>query len=472
MKKTLQRWLVSLTLAALLVGTVAPAAAFAQDDAPPAEKYTLISASCRDGACAVVLDQDGQALTVAPIPGFPLTWPMESPETAAASVELSDKLVLNLPFGQFQILEGDFLLLLDENNRLERLNGSAQTVIPTFAMSDQVRIRGPFSASFGYDYGSALTEIDAPLLPDSQYAFLRLGAGMDIDLGGQIAAATQGITVTIPSGNNFTLVIDPVEPLVYLDGEFIVRTGLPVDLVADMANVQLPDLPILGDLTLPLRSPVGVSTLVSARPEANFLEVRGGLEVDGGIAQRVLNFEGKPLELTGVARIDNDGVHFSTGANSSLLAATPLADGAQAAVTVTNPLAEAPAWWDESLTWMDEAGAGMADAIKSGWAATGETAGSAVGSAAGAVVTGAQAAAEGAGAAAGAVAGGAQAAAEGAGAAAAAVAAGAQGVTAPLVQGAADAAGAALENSAAAAARAAAVAEQALCAWTPFCGDE
>jgi hypothetical protein len=154
---------------------------------------------------------------------------MESPETAAASVELSDKLVLNLPFGQFQILEGDFLLLLDENNQLERLNGSAQTVIPTFAMSDQVRIRGPFSASFGYDYGSALTEIDAPLLPDSQYAFLRLGAGMDIDLGGQIAAATQGITVTIPSGNNFTLVIDPVEPLVYLDGEFIVRTGLPVD---------------------------------------------------------------------------------------------------------------------------------------------------------------------------------------------------------------------------------------------------
>jgi hypothetical protein len=454
MKKTLQRWLVSFTLAALLLATVAPVAAFAQDAPAPAEKYTLISASCRDGACAVVLDQDGQALTVAPIPGFPLTWPLEAPETAAASVELSDKLVINLPFGQFQILEGDFLLLLDENNRLERLNGSAQTVIPTFAMSDQVRIRGPFSASFGYDYGSALTEIDAPLLPDSQYAFLRLGAGMDIDLGGQIAAATQGITVTIPSGNHLTLVIDPVEPLVYLDGEFIVRTGLPVDMVADMANVQLPDLPILGDLTLPLRSPVGVSTLLSSRPEANFLEVRGGLEVGGGIAQRVLNFEGKPLELTGVARVDNDGVHFSTGANSALLAATPLADGAQAAVTVPNPVAEAPTWWDESLAWMDEAGAGMVDAIEAGWAATGETAGSAVGSAAGAVVTGAQAAAEGAGA------------------AAAVVAEGAQGVTAPLVQGAADAAGAALENSAAAAARAAAVAEQALCAWTPFCGGE
>jgi hypothetical protein len=470
MKKTLQRWLVSFTLAALLLATVAPVAAFAQDAPAPAEKYTLISASCRDGACAVVLDQDGQALTVAPIPGFPLTWPLEAPETAAASVELSDKLVINLPFGQFQILEGDFLLLLDENNRLERLNGSAQTVIPTFAMSDQVRIRGPFSASFGYDYGSALTEIDAPLLPDSQYAFLRLGAGMDIDLGGQIAAATQGITVTIPSGNHLTLVIDPVEPLVYLDGEFIVRTGLPVDMVADMANVQLPDLPILGDLTLPLRSPVGVSTLVSARPEANFLEVRGGLEVGGGIAQRVLNFEGKPLELTGVARVDNDGVHFSTGANSSLLAATPLADGAQAAVTVPNPVAEAPArggtslwpgWTRPVQGWPTPSSPGGLPPVKP--PAAPSAARLARSSPArrpprkGPVQPLAQWPA---------------ARRQGAGAAAAAVAAGAQGVTAPLVQGAADAAGAALENSAAAAARAAAVAEQALCAWTPFCGDE
>ena len=129
--KTLQRLLVSITLAATVLATVAPVAAYAQDTTTPPEKYTLISASCHDGACAVVLDQDGQALTVAPIEGHPLTWPLESPEKSAASVELGESLVLNLPFGQFQIVEGDFLLLLDENNRLERLHGSAQTVSPT-----------------------------------------------------------------------------------------------------------------------------------------------------------------------------------------------------------------------------------------------------------------------------------------------------------------------------------------------------
>ena len=99
------------------------------------------------------------------------------------------------------------------------------------------------------------------------------------------------------------MVIDPLEPLVYLDGQMIVRSGLPVDMVADMANVELPDVPFLGDLTLPLRTPVGVSVLLSPRSEANFLEVRGGLEVDGGIAQRVLKFEGKPLDVNGVARL-------------------------------------------------------------------------------------------------------------------------------------------------------------------------
>ncbi len=453
--KTLQRLLVSITLAATLLATIAPAA-LAQDDAPP-EKYTLISASCHDGACAVVLDQDGQALTVAPIEGHPLTWPLESPEASAASVELGDSLVLNLPFGQFQIVEGDFLLLLDENNRLERLNGSAQTVIPTFAMSDQVRIRGPFSASFGYDYGSELTEVDAPLLPDSKYMYLRLGSGLDIDVGEEVAADAEGLTVSIPTGNNATIVFDPAEPLVYLDGEFVVRSGLPLDMVADMANVELPDVPLLGDLTLPLRTPIGVSTLLSARPEANFVELRGGLEVDGGIAQRVLKFEGKPLEVSGVARIDSEGVHFTSGANSSLLAATPLAEGAQITVTMPNPVADAPEWWDESLTWMGGASAGMADAIKEGWVATGEAAG--VAGAVTGAVTGAVA--EGAGAAASAAAGGAQAVAEGAGAAAA-----------PLLQGATDAAGAALETSAAAAARATTAAQQALCAWTSFCGDE
>jgi hypothetical protein len=375
---------------------------------------------------------------------------LESPEASAASVELGDSLVLKLPFGQFQIVEGDFLLLLDENNRLERLNGSAQTVIPTLAMSDQVRIRGPFSASFGYDYGSALTEVDAPLLPDSKYMYLRLGSGLDIDVGAEVAADTEGLTVSIPTGNNATIVFDPAEPLVYLDGEFIVRSGLPLDMVADMANVELPDVPLLGDLTLPLRTPIGVSTLLSARPEANFVEVRGGLEVDGGIAQRVLKFEGKPLEVNGVVRIDSEGVHFTSGANSSLLAATPLAEGAQVAVTMSNPVADAPEWWDNSLTWMGGASTGMVDAIKEGWAATGDVAG-----AAGAVT--------------GAVAGGAvQAAAEGAGTAAAA----AQGAAAPLLQGATDVAGAALENSAAVAAAAAAGAQQALCAWTSFCDDE
>jgi hypothetical protein len=471
--KTLQRLLVSITLAATLLATVAPVAAFAQDDAPP-EKYTLISASCHDGACAVVLDQDGQALTVAPIEGHPLTWPLESPETSAASVELGDRLVLNLPFGQFQIVEGDFLLLLDEDNRLERLNGSAQTVIPTFAMSDQVRIRGPFSASFGYDYGTALTEVDAPLLPDSKYIYLRLGSGLDIDVGAEVAAETEGLTVSIPTGNNATIVIDPLEPLLYLDGQFIVRSGLPVDMVADMANVELPDVPFLGDLTLPLRTPIGVSTLLSARPEANFVEVRGGLEVDGGIAQRVLKFEGKPLAVNGVARIDSEGVHFTSDANSSLLAATPLAEGAQVAVTVPNPVADAPVWWDQSLTWMNEAGAGMADAIQEGWSATGAVASDAAGA-----VTGAVTAAEEAGGAVGAVAGGVQAAAEGAGAVASAATegakaavTGAQGATAPLLQGATDAASAALENSAAAAASATAAAQQALCAWTGICGDE
>lgn len=468
MRKMLQRLLIVLTL---IVTVLAPVSVFAQSDAP-AEKYTLISASCHDGACAVVLDQDGQALTVAPIPGYPLTWPLESPEASAASVELSDRLELNLPFGQFQILEGDFLLLLDENNRLERLHGTAQTVIPTFAMSDQVRIRGPFAASFGYDYGSALTEINAPLLPDAKYIFLSLGSGLDIDVGAEITAtaesAAQNLTVSIPTGNSATIVIDPLEPLIFLDGEFVVRTGLPVDMVADMANVQLPDVPLLGDLTLPLRTPLGVSTLLSPRAEANFLELRGGLEVDGGIAQRVLKFDGKPLEVNGVARIDSEGIHFASGANSSLLASTPLAGGANVAVSAPNPMAEAPAWWDNSRAWLDEAGAGMAEAITEGWTATGAAATGVIGSAAGAVAGGAEAAAAGAGAAAAAVTGGAQAAAEGAGAAAAGV----QSATAPLLQGATDAASAALENSAAAATRAAAAAQQAVCAWTPFCDNE
>ena len=339
-----RRWLVSIGLVATLLAGLAPMAAFAQDSTPAVmEKYTLISASCHDGACAVVLDQDGQALTVAPIEGHPLTFPLESPEKSAASVELGDRMVLNLPFGQFQILEGDFLLLLDENNHVQRLHGAAQTVIPTFAMSDQVSIRGPFAASFGYDYGSAIADVDAPLLPDSKYIYLRVGSGLDIDIGADAMAASEGLNVSIPTGNNATLIIDPLEPLVFLDGEFVVRTGLPIDAVAVMANVTLPDVPMLGDLTLPLRSPVGFSVLASPRAEANFAELRGGLAIDGGLVERVLKLEGNPLNLNGVVRIDNTGLHFESGATSSLLTCLPLDLTSEVAVTVPTPAVESPA---------------------------------------------------------------------------------------------------------------------------------
>lgn len=335
----------SLGLAASLLAQPALAAGETPGQDNPA--YTSYGLECKDGSCKLAFDLGELNLSTAVSKDSPLKFDIPQDKVAflpgGAGVEISDKLAINLPFGNIQITDGDFNLRLDENGKLERFHGTGKTIVPTFNLNNNVQIAGPFSAEFGYDFGSTLGDLSPLLDPAQRYLFLRLGSGFQISATVPGAdGKLQSVSFAVPQGGGATLVVDPLSPLIYFDGNMSVLQTADLGFVSSLLAANNVHVPMLSGIALPTRTKMNVAMLISGDMQRNFLQLGGGLSVDGGALARLFNVRGEPLAIDGTLRVDGGGLKINGMARSSVMPDKLLDTGAAVELFVPFTLGKLP----------------------------------------------------------------------------------------------------------------------------------
>ncbi|MEJ5249330.1 MAG: hypothetical protein WHS90_16255 [Caldilinea sp.] len=308
------RCILILGLLVSLIGNLFPVAAFAQDVASSTGRAELsvYGVRCKDSQCFLTVNASGLRAEVAVPAANPLRFDL--PVSAlgglsGARVEISDQLTLSLPVGVLQMRNSDFLIGVDATGKVQRLRGKAETVLPSLTLPNNLRIGGAFAAEFGYDYGAELDAAGRLLNAEDRYFYMRLGEGLTLDatLLDESGAATP-ITLGLPEGESTTIIVDPENQLLYLDGRFNVAQAVRLALVATTLGIDAGQLPMLTGVALPLRSTVGVAALFSHDPERNFVQLNTDLSIEGGPLAELLRLQEAPLALDSTVRIDRRGL--------------------------------------------------------------------------------------------------------------------------------------------------------------------
>ena len=103
---------------------------------------------------------------------------------------------------------------------LQNFEGSVRLPIPALGFMQGVTVSDPVYAAVGYDLGSRLTNIDAPIEADRKYLYFTFSAGFEAKVG--------DLTVSAAKNQSVTMTLDPSDP------SFFVRASLgglmgPVD---------------------------------------------------------------------------------------------------------------------------------------------------------------------------------------------------------------------------------------------------
>lgn len=291
-----------------------PVAAFAQSDSTPSDRppLSVYGVRCEEGQCLLSVDAAGLQAEVAVPARNPLRFDLPAGNLgflSGAGVEISDQLTLNLPLGAIEIRNGDFLVGVDAEGKVQRLRGKADTVLPALALPNNLRIGGDFAAEFGFEYGEELGAVARLLDPDQRYFYVRLGEGFTLDttLLDENGANTP-ITVAVPQNESATIIVDPENQLLYIDGRFNLSQVLRLALIGSSLGIDVTQLPMLAGVTLPLRSTVGVAALFAREPGRNFVQLNSDLSIEGGPLAQLLQLEDAPLALDSTIRIDSSGV--------------------------------------------------------------------------------------------------------------------------------------------------------------------
>ncbi|HRW46507.1 MAG: hypothetical protein M9936_19070 [Caldilinea sp.] len=301
----------------------------AQSDAPGG--LATYGVTCDAGQCKLTVNTS-IIKTEVPVPATaPIRFDLPVGDTgflSGAGLEISDKIAIRLPVGEIEIRAGEFLVGLNKQGQVDRLRGTATSVVPNLALPNGMKIGGEFAAEFGYEFGSEMGAISHLLEPDQRYLFLRLGEGFTLDttLPGE-AGQQVPLTLSVPQNESTTLVVDPASKVLYVDGRFNLSQVLRLAVVGGLMGIDVGQLPMLSGLALPLRSTVGVAALFSPDRERNFVELNGDIGIEGGPLGRLLQVEGAPLMLDSTVRVDRSGIRLQGVADARLAPATLLESG-------------------------------------------------------------------------------------------------------------------------------------------------
>ena len=248
---------------------------------------------------------------------------------------VTDDVTLTLPAGQLQLADADLVLTLDEAGNVARLRGSAAAPLPTFGLLGDMQLVTPARVDVGYDVGANLSALNAPLDPARHYLFLDFQAGMQLASNG----ATP-MNLATAQGQRATLVVDVVQPLVYVDGLVTLRTDGQLAFIRELVG------PVADAGWLPTELPLAQSTSLHIQGQVGQgiepkLTMGAGYRMDGGMVGRWLQIDATPLLAQGHAVITPAGLLLAGEARSALAPDKLLDTGAQAEVFVPFVAADA-----------------------------------------------------------------------------------------------------------------------------------
>jgi hypothetical protein len=312
---------ITLALIASLIAQPALAAAPRQatDNDPEATSYQI---SCQDGVCTVAFDLGEIDLETVVPKDMPVK--LDLPAGAmpflgkGGGIEIGDSINVTLPMGSIKFQNGDFSVHLDKDGNLDRLNIQSDSVTPNLNLGPNIQLGGPFAAQIGYDYGSTLDGFTTVLNPATRYLFFHLGGGMTLEANVPGSQDGEPVRFTIPEGDRISIVIDPQASLVYIDGQVTLNQLTDLGLALGVLGMAPATLPLLNGVVLPTRTTIGVGMLLSPDMSQNFLQLSGGMGINGGPLGKLLRIEGETLGFDGLLRVDSNGLLLGGVANSSI----------------------------------------------------------------------------------------------------------------------------------------------------------
>jgi hypothetical protein len=327
------RWL--RILLPILLGILLPAQAVMAAAPTPERRLGL---NCEAGVCTAKFDLgvDGNGLAEG-------VW-LSVLQSAVNALPGGDGFVVNddvsvsLPSGRLTLADAELVVTLDEAGQVATLRGSALAPVPTFALLDGLSFVTPARVTVGFDRGDVLALSHLTLDEARRYLFIDAQAGLSV--------ATQGMALDTAAGQRATLVIDPTQPAVYVDGRVTLRTQGAMAFWGEFA----PDASEAG--WLPALLPFANSTTLHAqvgRDVEPIVEVNNRFSVDGGLLGGLagglvgqwLQLDETPFTTEGWAKISPDGLLVAGEARVAVAPTQVLESHAEAELFVPFDGAEA-----------------------------------------------------------------------------------------------------------------------------------
>jgi len=95
-----------------------------------------------------------------------------------------------------------------KGNGLQSFAGVVRLPFPELGFMQGVSVSDPVYAAVGYDIGSALTHVDAPIQPDRKYLYFTFSTGFEAKVG--------GMTVSAANNQSVTMTLDPSDPSFFM----------------------------------------------------------------------------------------------------------------------------------------------------------------------------------------------------------------------------------------------------------------
>jgi hypothetical protein len=241
-------------------------------------------------------------LGMAAQPAQALTHPARPPAQTGNAISIA------LPIGTLELFDAQLQIKQAADKTPESFRGTARVKLPAVGPLANLKLPDLVRADVGLDKGSALTAFGAPLEPDRRYFFLSFGNGLNLSRQIQDdAGVTQTLSLAVPAGERVVLIIDPEEPLLFLQGKFNVTYTGDLAVISQLLQSRGVVVPGLESVKLPGAGTVVISGTLAPGTNKSFIELSASTGIGAGPIGAIIGLQAQPLLLQGGARIDSAG---------------------------------------------------------------------------------------------------------------------------------------------------------------------
>lgn len=249
------------------------------------------------------------------------------PAFALSPAQTIRNLKLALPIGTIELADAQLQINEGADNKPESFRGTARVKLPAVGPLVNLKLPDLVRADVGLDKGAALSNFGAPLDPERRYFYLSFGSGLNLSRQFDDAAGdTQTLSITVPAGERVALIIDPEQPLVFVNGKFNVNYTGDLAVISQLLVQRGITVPGLENVKLPGTGTIVISGTLAPGTDKSFIELSAGTGIGAGPIGAIIGVQAQPLAVQGNARIDKDGATIS-GEVTSKVAPDKVLDG-------------------------------------------------------------------------------------------------------------------------------------------------